>query len=433
MKMVMKMTKIGFLMAMKAAKIAQEFACTKLHLGLGAKQVTEELIQTLSSAKVQEFIKAHEHEDVGKLVLKHKLILDIPGAVVAQQIAARKKAKHKLPTWYNQIGIVYPPLISMEQASSETTARYKQKMMVAAHVADLTGGFGVDTFYMSQVCKKVIYVEPDESLSRIAEHNLGLLGAKNIQYHNCSAQEFLQRNKERLDLVYIDPSRRKQSMKVIGLGRSEPDVVALKNSIFKQSLRALIKASPMLDLRHSYRELIQVSGLTILAVENECRELIISLEESISSEPEIRAVNLRKDDEEVFQFSWENERKAKVSFSNPLRYIYEPNAAILKAGAFKLAAERFGAYKLAPDTHLYTSNEMLVTFSGRIFEVIETVRLDKNLKDKFEGGYANILQRNYPMTVAEIKKKTGLKEGGDLFLICAKAKTPIAIMAERLR
>lgn len=394
--------------------------------------MTEALIQALCNPDVQEYIRTHEHEDVGKLVLKHQLILGIPSAVVAQQIAARKKARHKLPTWYNQPGIIYPPMINLEQASSESTAKFKQKMMSCDHAVDLTGGFGVDTFHLSRVCKKVTYVEPNESLSRIAEHNLRLLGVSNVRFNHPSTAEAFIHGNESANLLYVDPSRRTQSGKVIRLSGSEPNVVTLLPLMLRRAERILIKSSPMMDLHQAHLELPAIKNFTVLSIENECRELLMTLKDGQPAEPDICAVNLGKGGEQIsLDFTWSQERSAKVAYSAPQTYIYEPNTAILKAGAFKRVAEVYSVSKLATDTHLYTSPLLISGFPGRIFRMVDRVKLSRDLKSRFDG-FVNVISRNYPMSVAMILKKTGLREGGEQYLICTSSDRLDVIVADRL-
>ncbi len=383
---------------------------------------------------VQGFIASNELVDVQRLLLKHKEIHGIPTAWIAQQIQGRRKAKEKLPDWYNAPGIVYPPAVNLEQCSSQLTAKYKRGLVSGHHAADLTGGFGVDAFYLSQVFSIVDYVEPDEALLKIAQHNHVLLGAANIRYHNTNAEDFLRKNSMALDLLFVDPSRRAGSKKAVRLDDSVPDVVALKSLLLKKSLHVLIKSSPLLDLTQAHREMKNVDQFIVLAIANECKELLIGLRHEAPKEPTIHAVDLDKEGESTpFAFTRSQEKQAHAHFSLPLAYLYEPNAAILKAAAFKLISERYNLLKLAPDTHLYTSDEKINEFPGRLFKVVERVALGKELKKKLDSGYVNILTRNYPLTVEEIKKKTGLEEGGNSYLICTRAEKPLAILVERLR
>ncbi len=395
----------------------------------------DDFISRITRPEVQEFIAAHEKSDVQALILGNREIHGVPSSWIATQIQGRRKAKDKLPLWYQTPGIVYPPSISMEQCSSERTATYKQQLVHGHHAADLTAGFGVDSFFMSRSSDCFDYVEQDVDLLELARHNHRLLGTENVRYHAQSAETFLQATNEAFDLLYLDPSRRQGSQRVYRLGDCIPNVVALKKDLLQKSLQVLIKASPIVDLKQAHRELGAVDQFIILSVENECKEVLIHLRRHPgSSPPTIHAVDIDKGGEPTpFAFTWEQEKSAKSVYSEPLTYLYEPHAAILKSGAFKLIGERHELSKLAPDTHLYTADERKPEFPGRVFRVIEHITLHSKLFQQFENGYANILTRNHPMSVAEIMRKTGLREGGQLYLICTSTERPLALIAERLR
>lgn len=391
------------------------------------------MISALSRTGVQEFIASHEQADVQALLLKYPTIHDIPTAWIAAQIHGRRKAKEKLPLWYATRGIVYPSTIQLEQCSSSAVAKYRQTLGTGHSVADLCGGFGVDSFFLSHAFAYVDYVEPDQELLQIAQHNHKLLGATNIRYHQARAEYFLQASTDHFDLIFVDPSRRKENRKVVQLKDGTPNVVTLNPILLKRADQILIKSSPLLDLKQAYRELKAIDKFIVLSSENECKELLVSLKANSTSEPRIEAVDLNKEAPPIkFEFTWTDEKAATAKFSAPLTYIFEPNAAILKSGAFKLVSELYGLKKIAPSTHLYTGEKKIDDFPGRTFRVLETVALDKKLRDKFVDGYANILTRNYPLSVEEIKKKTGLGEGGKHFLICMRAQKPTTIIAERL-
>lgn len=389
----------------------------------------------LTRPDVQQFIAGQERADVQELILRHKEILGVPSLWIATQIIGRRKAKEKLPLWYNLPGIVYPPSLNLEQCSSEATARYKQNLLKGHHSADLTGGFGVDTFFFSRVFDLHDYVEPDESLLTLAQHNHFLLGAGNIRYHKETAEQFIRSTDQAFDLIYVDPSRRADDRKVIRLADAIPNVVAMQEALLQRSRQLLIKASPLLDLKQVSRELPFIDQFIVLAHENECKELLIMLRRGNEpSEPTIHAVNLERDGEPTpFAFTWTQEKAAHVEYGNPRGYLYEPNSAIMKAGAFKLIGQQYGLTKLAAGSHLYTADEKYDEFPGRLFKNIEQVVLNKSLCAHFDGGQANILVRNFPQTVEEVKKQTGLTEGGTDYLICTRTDKPIVLIARRLR
>jgi len=393
-----------------------------------------DLITSILRPEIQEFIKLHETADVPQLVLSRKNVSGVPIAWIAQQIQGRKKAREKLPAWYATPGIVFPPSLNMEQCSSEVTARYKKGLVTGHHMADLTGGFGVDAFFLSQQFQMIDFVEPDKDLMKLARHNLAVLGASNVNFHDQTTEAFLAFHSTIYDFLYLDPSRRTTSGKLVKLEDCLPNVVDLRTKLLQQSRHILIKASPLLDLKKAYRDLGSVDQFIVLAHANECKELLISLRREAADEPTIHAVELDRDGEPTpFAFTWSQEQEAAIEFGEPSDFLYEPNSAILKAGAFRLIGQQFGLRKLNPDTHLYTSREKIRDFPGRIFKVIEEVALDKEVKAHFHEGFANILTRNYPMTVSEILKRTGLREGGERYLICARTQKHVALIAERVR
>lgn len=393
-----------------------------------------ELIASLSGQKIQTFIASHERDDVRDFLLKNRALDGIPAAWIAYQIQGRQKSKGKLPSWYQTPGIIYPPTVNLEQCSSEATARYKQTLLHGHHAVDLTGGFGVDSYCLSNVFTQIDYVEPDETLFLLAKNNHQVLGASTIRHHHTDAETFLKSTEEVYDLAYIDPSRRHAARKVFRLADCVPDVTSLKNVLLPRARTTLIKCSPLLDLRQAFRELDHVSQFIVLAVENEVRELLILMTNDHVGEPTIHAVNLDREGEPTaFAFTWEHEKEAVAAYGPVRQFLYEPNAAILKAGAFKLVSQRFGLDKLAPQSHWYTSDEKRDEFPGRIFRVIEQVALDKKLRDHFPNRAVNIISRNHPLSVDEIRKKSGLAEGGNEYLICTTTRKPIVLRALRVR
>lgn len=374
---------------------------------------------------VQQFIRDHENDDVKQLVLKFKHVEGVPIAVIADQINGRRKAIGKLPTFYANQNIFYPPGLNLEQSSSEKTAQYKSEFISRelslkklGVIADLTGGFGVDSFYLSKIANRVLYLEPNQQLFEIVKHNHASLRALNIDHQNTSAEEFLQQHSHPLDLVYIDPSRRvKGNQKVFKLSDCEPDVAALQPSIFEKTNHLLVKTSPLLDLHQGLKELQGTKKILILAAENECKEVLFLCEKNFLGEPEIIAVNLQANKVDTFSFLLQEERETKAIFSDPLTYLYEPNAAILKAGAFKTLAARTGLSKLHVNTHLYTSRELMKDFPGRVFNLETSLKSEpKEIAKHFPEGKANVFTRNYPLSVEELKKKLKLKDGGDRYL-----------------
>lgn len=398
-------------------------------------------IDSILKSETQAFIREHEKDDIQKLLLQHKSIHGVPTAVIADQISGRRKSKLKLPTLYGLAGIVFPPSLNLEQCSSEATGLFKTDLLKQLginlrKVADLTGGFGIDTYFLGAIAERVHFVETESSLLALARHNHKVLGARTIQYHHQKAENFLNDWKERFDLIYVDPSRRKNGKKIFRLSDCEPDIISLQKHYFDRSDNWLVKTSPLLDISQGCKELTSVKQVFVLSVENDCKELLFHIENSFQDEPTIHAVDLQKNGivESFVSFKSSVEKVSKVHFSDPQKYLYEPNISILKAGAFKWIGQEFELSKLAPNTHLYTSEKIVHDFPGRIFRILQSTKPDKIALKLFSDGYANILTRNYPLTVEAIKKKTGLKEGGEKYLICTQGENQkFTLMAERIK
>ncbi len=382
-------------------------------------------ISSITQEPVQTFLRNHENDDEKILVLKQKEIHGIPTSLIASQLIGRRKAKVKLPTWYKTEGIVYPPAINLEQCSSEATAIYKTQIINSFvsnrnQAADITGGFGVDAFFFSSVFEYVHYIEPNTEPFEIAKHNLKQLEANNIIPHNLSAEDFLKQIDIEFDLGYIDPSRRDEnSRKVYRLSDCTPNINKLQHELFHKCRFVLLKASPLLDLQQGLHEIQYVKRIYVVSVHNECKEILFLAEKNYGEEPIVEAVDLYENGKvrSTFLFSFSEERNAIVKSDEPQRFLFAPNASILKAGAFKLIAEKFGLSKLASNTHLYTSSALVPDFPGKTF-LIEHLNPDsKKLSELLPGGQVNVVTRNYPLSTEEIKKKWHLRDGGEKFLI----------------
>lgn len=384
------------------------------------------------------YIHQHEDDDVRDLLLKHKEIEGVPASFVARQIQGRQKAKQKLPSFHSNPLILYPPAINIEQSSSEITASFKREFLRDnldgfTSGADLTGGLGVDTLHLAALFRDFAYVEPQPDLFALTRHNLDTLGARNITYINTNAEDFLANDKSRFDLVFIDPSRRiAGSRRVFSLRDCEPDITLLQEAIFERSKTLLVKASPLLDIRQGVREIQFVSIVCIVAVDNECRELIFFSREGEAHEPEIRAVHIQKQGTSVFSFRYSEEQDSPDVYAEPSIFIYEPNPAIMKAGAFRTISKRYPVQKLHPNTHLYTSSGLVNGFPGRVFRSKGFVH-DSNIHEFFPDNQANVSVRNYPLTAEELKKRMGLKDGGNRYLIgLTHSRGRALVAAERI-
>ena len=376
----------------------------------------------MSDETVQDYIFSQAHEDEKKMLLKHKSILGLPVSLIAQQIAARKKAEHKMPLFYQTKGVLYPLSLNLEQSSSQTTARFKAEIIQREIksenplIADLTGGFGIDSFFLSALANTLDYVEPSEELSQIVEHNFQVFKKDNVKFLKQTAEQFLNESSGRYNVVYLDPSRRDaKARKVFSLSDCAPNVVELLPDILKLTDFVLLKASPLLDIKQGLRELSQVKKVIVVSVSNECKELLFLIEKNFVKEPMVQTFNLDNNGEvkHAFDFSLSEEEKATSEFTAPQKYLYEPNSSILKTGGFKKIGEKFRVKKIQVNTHLYSSDEFVKDFPGRIFEIEE---MDVAAK-KIAGSYANIICRNYPLSPEELKKKLKTKDGGEKYLM----------------
>lgn len=372
----------------------------------------------LLSDLVQSFIKDHEKDDEKILVLKHKEIHGIPSAFIAQQIAGRRKAKSKLPQFYNTKNIVYPPQINMEQCSSEKTAQFKASIISGKLAADLTGGFGVDSYFLSKKFTNVFYIEPDEQLAEIAKHNHSTLAAQNIHYEICNAESFIYSAVDYFDLIYIDPSRRNSALKkVFRFSDCSPDITQLLPVLTKKTDSLLIKASPLMDIKQGLNELGFVNKVYVVGFDNECKEILFFIREQ-PVDAIIEVIDLSEENEKKVTFTYSEESQSEITYSDPREFLYEPSAMMLKAGAFKLITKRYSLAKLSPNTHLYTADRVVENFPGRIFKVEDFIKSDrKSVLKVLPEGCANVISRNYPLSPDQLKKKLGIKDGGVHFII----------------
>tara|TARA_Y100000114_G_scaffold157293_1_gene189081 strand:+ start:111678 stop:112862 length:1185 start_codon:yes stop_codon:yes gene_type:complete len=376
------------------------------------------LIEQLALAEVQAFIQEHLSEDPVSLSLKKSPFPNIAMRDLVEQIASRQKAKYKIPSWYAQEGILFPPAISMEQCSSERTARYKASLVRGTRMADLTGGFGVDTYFISQHFEYAVHVESNAYLHELVRHNFRVLGS-----HIVTLQQQAEKAIDELesqDLIYLDPARRDgNDQKVVFLEHYSPNVVEMLPQLMNRCEQLLLKVSPMLDIKKAVNDLGCVKEVHVVAVHNEVKELLFLMHKNGGNRVNIKAINLGAGlhENEVLEFTYEDEEQSDVVLGSIGPFLYEPNASILKAGAFKSCAQQFGLFKLHANTHLYTHHSEVKNFPGRVFRVKEEISLNKKQLKKCLPEYkANISVRNYPLSVKDIRKKTGLKDGGKHYI-----------------
>ena len=365
--------------------------------------------------EVQEFISKNLKIEITKIILKGSPFEDIESKELANQILAKKKSEKKLPTLFSCKDIYYPNKISIEQTSSELTAAFKAKIVTGNSIIDITGGFGVDSFYFSKHFKKVIHCEINSELSTNVKHNYQQLNAKNIETNAINGFDFLKETNDTFDCIYIDPSRRSDVKgKVFLLKDCLPYIPPKIDFFFTKANQILIKVSPILDITNTINELKNVKSVHIVAVHNEVKELLFLLEKNYAESTNIIAVNIGKS--KTDEFSFEYKSKETSNFSEPLSYLYEPNSAILKSGGFHQISNKYNVHKLEENSHLYTS-ESFIDFPGRAFKIVDILSYDKKkLKKLFSKSKANITTRNFPKTVAQIRKEINIKDGGTNYL-----------------
>ena len=368
----------------------------------------------LDSATI-EFIALHRNDDVRTLALQAGRYPTVDMRQAVTQIEGWQQAREKLPAWAAVDGIIYPPKISMEQCSSEKTAKYKAKQIEGKRFADLTGGFGIDFSYMARNFVEAYYIERNKILCDIATANFSLLGLGHAKVMNGNSEELFE-SLPHLDWIFVDPARRDgDGRKVVALNDCEPNVVEL--DLMSKADKAMIKCSPMLDITMACRQLEHVSSVHIVSVNNECKELLIMLDSDDSTTFTTHCVNIMKDGMQTFSFTQDEEDSASISYCNEVgKYLYEPNASVQKAGCPK-SLSKYNVKKLHPNSHLYTSDELVNNFPGRIFEIIEVLGFSKaEIKRVQALGKANITVRNFPESVQLLRKRLKLTDGGDSYI-----------------
>ena len=457
------------------------------------------------NGNVKEFIKKHLNDDVNKLALS-KFPEGVDKQFVIRQIQARQVLSKKLPSWAENDELIFPKKLSLEQCSSELTAKYKTSLSANLHemtrkeigedscdlvdekisanphemtrkgfsadscdladekkiLVDLTGGMGVDTAFLSDNFDKTFYVEMQEELCDIARHNFNILN-KNIEVINDNAEHFLTTCDE-VDCIYLDPARRDEyGRKMVSLHDCSPDVVELHDILLKKANKILVKVSPMLDIEMVKKELTDITEIHVVAVRNECKEVLLEIQKFRNSKTQnlsnsaiqqlrILAIDLRENWN--FSFTEEEERDAQWTLADSVgKYLYEPGAACMKAGCFKLLSQRFNIDKLHRNSHLYTSDELVADFPGRIFEVVCAVPFDKKTKKEItsicqqttDNGQqtssksgslkASVAVRNFPLSADELKKNLGLQDGSDFYIFgtTMKGEKKIVVIAKKLR
>ena len=364
------------------------------------------------------FIQEHRFDDVKKLAFA-SCPPDVDMTFALSQIVGRQAGKNKLPLWYETDNIIYPKHLSIEQCSSEATAKYKASLIHGESFVDLTGGFGVDCAFIAQKFKSAVYVDHSSELCEIARNNFKVLGLNHIQVVHAKSADYL-KTIQKVDCIYLDPARRDSTGgKIVAIEDCEPNIIEQKAQLLSKAETVMIKLSPMLDISLALQSLPETKVIHVVSFAGECKELLFMLKNGQAGDVKINCINILKNGAIQDYSFFKSEEQCTINYTSDIKdFIYEPNASVLKAGAYKSIAFRFGMEKLHPDSHLYTSETLIKNFPGRIFKLVSAFSFNKKEIRENLGAIkqANLSIRNFPGTVDELRKKLKLKDGGEIYL-----------------
>ena len=392
----------------------------------------------------KQFIAEHLNDDVRELALKYSNA-KVDMALALRQIEARQILRKKVPSWSDNEDLLFPAHLSIEQCSSEEAARYKTSLLHGQTFTDLTGGFGVDCYFISKNFQHTDYVELNPELCALAEHNFAVLAESDaslppfgsvspsglraersnpLTIHNESAEEYLTHCPP-VDVIFLDPARRDQhGHKTVSIADCTPNVLEIQDALLSKARRIMVKLSPMLDISKASRELHCVKEVHVVAVANECKELLFIMEPGFAEEPVVTCVNLQTE-QPIVKFGLDEIRHCEGGATEEIHdYLYEPNAALMKAGCFGLLSHRYGIMELHPNSHLFTSKQLVPDFPGRVFTVEGWAPYNKKIRQTLLAGVekASIAARNFPISVAELRKSLRIADGDEVFLFATTLK-----------
>ena len=369
--------------------------------------------------KTRDFIEQNLDADIRQLALKGCRDKDVDLDAAIRQIAGRQTARRKLPSWAALDGILYPPHLNMEQCSSEQAARYKAgvctRLSSPTSLVDLTGGFGVDFAFMSEAFDEATYVERNSELFAISSANMKILAPK-AKCLNEDGLEVLHRL-DHVSMIFMDPARRDHhGARTYGISDCTPNVLEIKDELLQKADVVMLKLSPMLDWHKAISDLGEqyIKEVHIVSVQNECKELLIVMQQQPAEPPTVYCVN----DDSVFSYHPSSISSNHISHHSSLIYLYEPNASIMKAGCFAEIEQAFEVSQLAPNSHLFASDQAIADFPGRKFRISAVTSMNKQeLKQALKDiRQVNIAVRNFPMSVADLRKRLKLSEGGNDYI-----------------
>ncbi len=382
--------------------------------------MTLDEIKLLSNSEYYDFIIKYRGTNPNELALKLSKDKTLPARAITEQVFCHQKAKKKLPTLSSK-NLLFDK-VALEQASSEATAKYKASLIVGANIIDLTGGLGIDEIFFATSFNRITYCELNKVVSEIFSYNITKLNISNISVNNTDSIKYLERRKnDSFNWIYIDPSRRDEKRRSVDLEFCTPNVYDNMNLFFEKSKNVMIKVAPAFDLTEAVKRFPNLTEIHVISVDGECKEVLLLLNrESKNIIPKVFAIKLNFKDDNFFTLteSFNNEKNAiptKVS-----SYFYEPDCSIIKANLTSLLSEKLELSFINKLTPFLTSNKFIKSFPGRSFKVVTSFNFnEKELKkylrqNKITKG--NITRRDFRMSVAEIRKRFKLKDGGDIYL-----------------
>lgn len=391
--------------------------------------------RAILSKEVQAYLQAKQAADPAALALSVSPFDEISPSELARQLDGYQRAIKKIPKIVAKAPLYYPDKLNLEQSSSSETGQFKASLIAPAKtLIDLTGGFGIDSYYFAQVSAQVTHCELNAELSGIVQHNFSSLGIAHVDFHTGDGIAYLKASAKNYDYVYIDPSRRVKAQKVFRLEDCEPNLVAEQELLLRKAPIIISKLAPLLDISLALKSLKHVCDVYVISLQQDCKELLFIQERGFQGETKIHAVQLQKEGAaKTFSFRIAEEREANPSYAAPQKYLYEPDVALTKAGAFKAIATRFGIHKLHQHSHLYTAQNLVPSFIGKTFEIMEVIPFS-HFKKHNKLTKANVIAKNFPLKVDEIRKKFKVKDGGNsyLFFSTQADDTLIVIHAQRV-
>jgi 16S rRNA G966 N2-methylase RsmD len=367
----------------------------------------EKRFEELTKPEVSRFIEKNINKSIPDLILKGSPFEHIDIRDIVNQIIGKKKAKKKLPRWYKNEKVVYPQKLNLEQTSSEITALHKSKLVSGQNLLDMTGGFGIDSYYFSKKVNTLIYTELNPELCRIVKHNIKVFKVDNFEITNEDSIDLLQKNTQVYNWIYIDPSRRNENTKVFQLKDSLPNIIDHLKVIEEKSEKLMLKTSPMYDLDMGYKELKGVKEVHIISVKNEVKELLWIIDWRKQNSKTIKIYNYQTKKKYSFISIDENkEQLARIELSKCSQYLYELDSGIMKSGLNDIIGMRYKLKKLELHTNLYTSEKRILSIPGKIYKVktIESINF-KKIRKVIKSNQVNLISKNFQLSTDELQKK----------------------------